>query len=449
MNIRPEDIQFGGPYYQPMAGPPTEEEGDFEPELFVEDPYVSEHYGELTPYGITGKPENFPTIRGRERLFGGTQEGMGTGFMPERETSGRGGGINYARLGGTALTTGVNVLKSVAGGGGVGDVLSGLNYGPVLSNLLNLLGGEDNAAGNYMAGNLGNLATQYFSSMASQGAGLFSDVAQAATTGMGAIQAGATGLTGAVNPLGAMMAGQGLLNTYGSYLSVIPFVGDILGGLLTGVTGGDKFDPTISGAWLASLQRKEMDPRWGSQGDWDWRLKGGPGAPISEADKDLTFKRPTNPKDLQWYMRDYAPYAAQLWSPYGQIRQMSASGPMDYPEEFQADPNSPLGKWWNILEKRDKASGVKNSMDLYGKYYTSYGDRLSSQASQGRVKYQGVNPFKDLTNEQVQFFYDEVLPYIDKMYSKGGWYGHEGLLSESQPNEPLGSPEPAISRRLI
>ncbi len=126
-------------------------------------------------------------------------------------------------------------------GGGLG--LGNIPIGSILSTLLNQTK-YGNPATNFMASSLGGLAQQAFLPTAVQTAtGLFSPAAQAATTGMEALGTGATGITGFLNPIAPMMAGQqDWSNPYSGYLQGLdafaPVLGTVLGGFYKGLTGG-------------------------------------------------------------------------------------------------------------------------------------------------------------------------------------------------------------------
>ncbi len=307
--------------------------------------------------------------------------------------------------------------------------LGNIPMGPITNSLLNAMGIGDPAT-SYMVSNLGGLATQYL-----MDSGVFSPIAQgtaagmggiAAGTGMEAIEQGATGLTGAVFPLGTMVAGQNdFTNPYSGYLGTIPFIGTILGGLLEGIIGkGDpmQYEP-VSPDYRIMLQRMRMDPRWGWQGNWkeefDPTTKAGLG---KETPK---FGRPTDPEALQWWAQNWGPAASQLYSPYGTL-----TGPGigfsgiegEQPVNFAPEIGSPLEKWWNILKARDETMGVKGKdRDIQSRFYAPGGAIPMGEVDETQQStYHGTNPFAGLSSADLEFYYQPggVLDYMDTLLSQ-------------------------------
>jgi hypothetical protein len=337
--------------------------------------------------------------------------------------------INYSQLGSTAGGLLGNILGgeerkytspigkyagSVLGNTLLGnqDLSAALAGGApgFLSSILNTAIPNSNPALNYITSNLGSTVGQQLG------------VLPAASLG------GAT-----LGGLGAFMAGQNTFtNPYSSYLSAIPFVGSVLGGLLQGVLGGK--DPLanepISPDWFAAQQRKYLDPRWGSQGTWkeeyDPTTKAGYGKPAP------TLARPTDAASSQWYLQDWAPYASQLFSPHGLMELIGQGGyqseSLDTLTPWTPPVGSPLEKWWKILEARDKANqpaslgkGAGGEKSLISAYYTPGRGIVGGDVSGPLISYMGVNPFAGLSQEDINFFYQPggVLDYIDTLLPLG------------------------------
>jgi len=270
-----------------------------------------------------------------------------------------------------------------------------------------------NPATKRIAGNLLSLANQ-----AVTGTGVFGVWNQSTMLGVDSIMA--------IDVIGPMMAGQGTFtNPYSGYVGMIPGVGQFLGGLLEGILkkgdpmAGDPVDP----AWLASLQRKNLDKRWAYSGCW----KSGDAYTASGSYK---FKRPTGERELAWYMRDWACFASQFISTSLPALEAGSSGFVEGGEVriYQYPQTSVFGQWINILKARDAASGI---VDVYNKFYNPgpFPAVMNADASV-LSPYCGVNPFLGLEIEDMEFYFKPetgVLDKLDALLSVGGWYGFEGL----------------------
>jgi hypothetical protein len=223
-----------------------------------------------------------------------------------------------------------------------------------------------------------------------------------------------------------MMAGQGTFtNPYSGYVGMIPGVGQFLAGLLEGILkegdpmAGDPVDP----AWLATLQRKNLDKRWNFQGYW-----GGESGYSSGG--NYQFKRPTDPVALEWYLRDYACFASQFISYSLPLMESGASGFVEGGgvRTYQYPQTSVFGRWVGILKARDAASGIS---DVYNKFYNPGPFPIVMNADVSVLSpYHGVNPFLGLEIEDLEFYFKPemgVLDTLDRLLSVSGWFGFEGL----------------------
>lgn len=286
-----------------------------------------------------------------------------------------------------------------------------------------------------MTGSLGNLLQSYISN-----SGIFSPLSQAAGIAADA-GIGAAGLISGVsnmgggqatfdNPIGNYLESAGSLAGIISGLPILSLAGTVLGGLVSGIIGGDpmKNEP-IQPDWAAMLRRREMDPRWGREG---WREEYDPTTKAGYGKEAPRFGRPTNQADLQWYQQSWAPYASQLFSPYGLMNTLTTgyqSQSADLLPSWTPPVGSPLEQWWDILKERDKASGLDTKSLMYKYYHPGSSISSGESGGMGRIPYRGVNPFAGLTREQMNVFFQPggALDYIDQLLSQGGWYGHEGL----------------------